>query len=156
MLGPILFSFDRKKIYNFWSDYPHKLTAKEKQLFDDEFPDLTKMKQLSVIYIGSCLILITSITNILDSLELVEGLDLLAIESDVHKLIRKLTESNDGLFLLEKWQLDELLGERSNEAWKLLTDMPLEKDDFNIYVALDHDEGNHYDRCHLEGKIKST
>lgn len=44
MLGPILFSFDRKKIYNFWSDYPHKLTAKEKQLFDDEFPDLTKMK----------------------------------------------------------------------------------------------------------------
>ncbi|KAA9298022.1 MULTISPECIES: DUF7675 family protein [Aerococcus] len=42
--GPFLFSFDRQKIYNFWSDYPTKLTAREKELFDKEFPDMAQFK----------------------------------------------------------------------------------------------------------------
>lgn len=36
--GEWLFSFDQKTIYNMFSDYPHKLTAKQKELFDKENP----------------------------------------------------------------------------------------------------------------------
>ena len=36
--GPVLFSFDKKKIYNFWEDYPQNLTKEEKELFDKEKP----------------------------------------------------------------------------------------------------------------------
>lgn len=36
--GPIEFSFDRKKIYNFWTDYPWKFTPEEKEIFDKEQP----------------------------------------------------------------------------------------------------------------------
>ncbi|KAA9237488.1 MULTISPECIES: DUF7675 family protein [Aerococcus] len=43
-IGPFLFSFDRKAIYNFWSDYPNKLTAEEKELFDKEFPEMAELK----------------------------------------------------------------------------------------------------------------
>lgn len=37
-VGEHLFSFDKKKIYNLFSDYPWKLTAKEKTIFDKENP----------------------------------------------------------------------------------------------------------------------
>lgn len=37
-IGLYLFSFDRKNIYNLFSDYPHKLSAEEKRIFDEENP----------------------------------------------------------------------------------------------------------------------
>ena len=35
-IGQFLFSFDKKKIYNFFRDYPEELTPEEKELFDKE------------------------------------------------------------------------------------------------------------------------
>lgn len=37
-IGKLLFSFDKKKIYNLWQDYPHNFTPEEKATFDKEFP----------------------------------------------------------------------------------------------------------------------
>lgn len=37
-IGEILFSLDKEKIYNAWTDYPHNLTKEEKELFDKEKP----------------------------------------------------------------------------------------------------------------------
>ena len=36
--GEFLFSFDKKKIYNLFADYPHNLLPTEKTLFDKENP----------------------------------------------------------------------------------------------------------------------
>lgn len=36
--GPMLFTFDRKKIYNFWSDYPQKLMPEEIEVFEEDNP----------------------------------------------------------------------------------------------------------------------
>lgn len=36
--GKWLFSFDRKKVFNMFADYPHKLTADQKRVFDAENP----------------------------------------------------------------------------------------------------------------------
>ena len=36
--GEHLFTFDKKKIYNLFTDYPDKLTAEERLIFDRENP----------------------------------------------------------------------------------------------------------------------
>ncbi len=38
MIGEFLFSFDKKKTFNLFQDYPWKLTAEQKELFDKENP----------------------------------------------------------------------------------------------------------------------
>lgn len=38
IIGELLFSFDKKKIYNLWIDYPHNFTKEEKEIFDKEYP----------------------------------------------------------------------------------------------------------------------
>ena len=36
--GEFLFSFDKKKIYNLFADYPHNMTKKEVEIFNKENP----------------------------------------------------------------------------------------------------------------------
>ena len=42
-IGKFLFSFDKKKIYSVFEDYPHKMTKEEKELFDKENPELSEL-----------------------------------------------------------------------------------------------------------------
>ena len=38
-IGEWLFSFDKKKIFNLFADYPDKLSPEQKSIFDEENPD---------------------------------------------------------------------------------------------------------------------
>ncbi|MCR5764580.1 MAG: hypothetical protein K6G09_01250 [Treponema sp.] len=42
--GSILFSFDQKDIFNFWIDYPDKLTPEQIEIFKKENPTLAELK----------------------------------------------------------------------------------------------------------------
>lgn len=37
-VGMWLFSFDKKKVFNLFRDYPHELTAEQRAVFDKENP----------------------------------------------------------------------------------------------------------------------
>lgn len=37
-IGEHLFTFDKKKIFNLFADYPHNLTKEQKDIFDKENP----------------------------------------------------------------------------------------------------------------------
>ena len=36
--GEWIFTFDKKTFFNMFADYPHKLTAEQKEIFDKENP----------------------------------------------------------------------------------------------------------------------
>ena len=38
-VGEFLFTFDKKQIYNLFTDYPYKLTPQQRQIFDRENPN---------------------------------------------------------------------------------------------------------------------
>jgi hypothetical protein len=37
-IGEMLFTFDGEKIFNLFRDYPHELSAEQKEIFDEENP----------------------------------------------------------------------------------------------------------------------
>lgn len=44
LVGRFEFTFDKKKIYSFWEDYPQNLTREEKEIFDKENPHWAALK----------------------------------------------------------------------------------------------------------------
>lgn len=45
LIGLLRFSFNKVTIYNFWTDYPSKLSDKQKEIFDKENPLLANLKK---------------------------------------------------------------------------------------------------------------
>ena len=45
VIGEFIFSFDKKQEFNFFRDYPHKLTPEQKAIFDKENPQLIELKE---------------------------------------------------------------------------------------------------------------
>lgn len=43
--GLFLFSFDKKTIFNFFEDYPQKLTKEQVEIFKKENPTLAELKE---------------------------------------------------------------------------------------------------------------
>ncbi len=43
-IGEYLFTFDKKTIFNFFSDYPDKLTKEQIEIFKKENPSLAELK----------------------------------------------------------------------------------------------------------------
>ncbi|TID29212.1 hypothetical protein JO83_00705 [Avibacterium paragallinarum] len=41
-IGEMVFSFDKEEEFNFWQDYPHKLTPEQKAIFDAENAELVR------------------------------------------------------------------------------------------------------------------
>lgn len=41
-IGEWVFSFDKVTEFNFWQDYPHKLTPEQKAIFDAENEDIVR------------------------------------------------------------------------------------------------------------------
>ena len=44
-IGAFLFSFDKKQTFNFFEDYPDKLTEEQRALFRKENPVLARLKE---------------------------------------------------------------------------------------------------------------
>ncbi len=44
-LGEYIFTFDKKNLFNFWRDYPQKLTKEQIEIFKKENPILAKLKE---------------------------------------------------------------------------------------------------------------
>ena len=42
--GPYLFSFDQETIFNFWTDYPDKLTTEQIEIIKQENPVMAALK----------------------------------------------------------------------------------------------------------------
>ena len=42
-VGVWIFSFDKKKEFNLYEDYPHKLTPEQKAIFDKENPEWAQL-----------------------------------------------------------------------------------------------------------------
>ena len=38
VVGEFVFTFDKKNLFNMFADYPHKLSAEQKEIFDKENP----------------------------------------------------------------------------------------------------------------------
>lgn len=43
--GEYLFSFDKKTVFNFFEDFPDKLTQEQIEIFKKEQPELYKLKE---------------------------------------------------------------------------------------------------------------
>lgn len=44
-VGEMLFSFDKKNVFNFFTDYPDKLTEEQREIFRKEYPRYAKLKE---------------------------------------------------------------------------------------------------------------